>query len=394
MSLRSNDSLDLDFHPRESRPRRTYSIDLDDDSPTAALREGIHEAKEAVHQMGDVLDTPRMTPQRRSPVPKSDLGHGSDISHHTTESQVHHKKLPDFKRRFTSPRSKTDKNKEERKALRATEKLDNDDTSSLSSFSVSDEEDSVNKSESPHRKSEKKLNANHKPLQFTILSLPSEASTHNLEQTGNSEPVKGLQILDGLSICEDTTKPRKSKPHSSEIDDYVPKLDNRPVVRENDLFETPVIKKTSPTSSHAKTEEFESDHGRTSDQFSPSEDNLQPRTRKKVPRDHVSEDFVETKPPIHPETGKSTGVSSTTTPSQTELNASSEAQPLESKQTISLSLLPDDRPTLIQEVTKAREEARKWFSEVTQSDRERRELGRRLEELENELVRLRNVEDR
>nr|CAB3265830.1 early endosome antigen 1-like [Phallusia mammillata] len=57
------------------------------------------------------------------------------------------------------------------------------------------------------------------------------------------------------------------------------------------------------------------------------------------------------------------------------------------------SLLPDDRPTLVQEVTKAREEARKWFQEVTQSDREKRNMSRRLAELESELDRLQDIED-
>ena len=58
------------------------------------------------------------------------------------------------------------------------------------------------------------------------------------------------------------------------------------------------------------------------------------------------------------------------------------------------SLLPDDRPSLVHEVTKARAEAKKWFEEVTKSDRDKRDMKRRMKEMESELDRLRAVEEK
>merc|ERR1712183_102586 len=61
---------------------------------------------------------------------------------------------------------------------------------------------------------------------------------------------------------------------------------------------------------------------------------------------------------------------------------------LDLKNNLLPSLLPDDRPSLVHEVTVARAEAKKWFDEVTKSDRDKREMGRKMLELEDEVEQL------
>jgi len=484
LSLRSNDSVggvsDLNLHHRESsRPRRAYSFELEDgDSPTAALREGIHEAKEAVHQMGDVLDTPRMTPQRRrSPTPRLDLGGILGASPHATETtpsqtSKQSKNGKPYSKQESGEKRKKEKRKDTEKHLDAQNKISYSASSSVSS-------DSTLSHPSSEVDEEKCLKeTNEKPIQISLLSLPSENSTRTLEQTGGSRPPNmiakfessGSSMLSSSDESETLSAkaPKKMKTPKDAKISKIEKFEGSTSSMlsssdESEVLETKVSKKTK-TPENAKLSKAKQKRKKSK---TPQNEEMSVETNASSLGSPQVADLSEIDSPpvkletsvvaqIHPKTIASpltsevhktvderaehtasslASISSASTASQARisvdgkpierldsiaqtanpresskpakapeshpLNASSPESTLlglsstqEPFSTINMPLLPDDRPTLIQEVAKAREEARKWFTEVTESDRERRELGRRLEALENELIRLKNVEDR
>ena len=432
----------MDFHPRESsRPRRAYSFEFEEgDSPTAALREGIHEAKETVHQMGDVLDTPRMTPQRRrSPTPRIDLGSLLGSSPHPTETTPSQTSRQSENEKPPHKSVEGGDRKKEKAKEKTAEKLWGAKNESSYLSSSSESSDSTLSQKRLEAEEEKLVaQTDDKPLQFSILSLPSENSTRTMEQTGDSELNKPIRKAESsstsmFSSSDDSessstktlqkgdapklAKKSKKKSKSRKTPQKIQKLEETKadLLSSNlaDLSKTdgpPVNAKCSgvnqvysktdalPLTSHKleTPEQPSEDATSSSEGESLSSASSRSRTSLDGKPAQPSESFEQTKSQsetgsLKPEMTSEIHPLGTSLPESTWRGLTSSQEPFS---TLNLPLLPDDRPTLIQEVTKAREEARKWFTEVTQSDRDRRELSRRLEALENELVRLKNVEDR
>ena len=422
LSVRSNDSVgglgsDADFQRRVlSRPRRVYSFEYEDDSPTSALREGIHEAKETVHQMGDVLDTPRMTPQRRSPIPKMNLTGPVGSPPFPTTTSLQLSKPSDRNEPYTKPIKGYDKKRKVKsQSLENNGDVEGDASTSTSSSASFD---STISQQNSVLNEEKRLPTGTTPMEV-MRNFSSENSLRSVKQAATPGSPIVVESSDGASTSGsgESESPKTAKTTKKS---KVPK-------------ETKVSKKKNPTPS--KNETTKSNPYHLPNIFGASVtngDSLLSAEQGEVfdphPKDVTS---PVTAPPTEtidqhlaqfetlPELSQSrAGIVETPVeliPSFSQLGALGDSKPAEipaegdspetfvgeaaaSSQnpfsTVNMPLLPDDRPTLIQEVAKAREEARKWFSEVTQSDRERRELGRRLEELENELARLKNVEDR
>ena len=398
-SYRSSDSIghsspDVSPHRSSSRPRRAYSFEIEDDSPTSALREGIHEAKEAVHQMGDVLDTPRMTPRRRSPAPSGDYASKTNLKFPTTPTDANSFKDKVSPNQSSKKRGRLLKDESKRKLRSDDADTDDNDSTSMSSFSSLDNKNNEKDllKEGLHKNIDE-------PAQLTILSVPSDSNAQTMEETGTYEVSKGLESLDGPVPNENGTK---SKTSQHVVDKTHPLVEEFSVSATNvDLSEEQILinELLGVPLSHSTTAE----RGVSVD-YNPSKnlisfpgvtqpDNFTAKTTEllsnKLPDGGQSNDSS-LYPEVNSERTQISGNKSFENPNDADKNQQSR----NNDSSFNVSLLPDDRPTLIQEVAKAREEARKWFTEVTESDRERRELSRRLKELENELARLKNVENK
>ena len=375
-------------HREFSRPRRAYSYNIEDESPTTALREGIHEAKVAVNEMGDVLDTPRMTPRKRSPVPKG------GFSLKTLSASVEEGSRKNENKNVKSP-EKQKKSKSYRPHDGNSEDTFSNDSADDLSLPVSTSSNSpsaiLNQSKISQTSSQSSSKTPvDKHAQISILSLPSKNSTKTSEDSGERDVLRPEEISEHVNndttngifhqripdfdkfssddaIKEELVSPRKKSPNSNRL--------------------SPAI-----SSSRSSVEQDELENNECEAELSviknKSKQDFQPEILEKVDETKLKSS-PKTNVSFKPEVlQKLTDKSDAATPDH---QKTSTAEPIS---TANVHLLPDDRVTLMQEVTKAREEARKWFTEVTESDREKRQLGRRLETLENEMVRLKDIEDK
>ncbi|XP_076799576.1 uncharacterized protein LOC143444274 isoform X4 [Clavelina lepadiformis] len=517
ISNRSADSVDSDRNtslegsPRLGRRRKIFSLNHEEDTPTSALREGIEEAKQTVHQMGDVLDTPRISPARRSRVSTPERNVQETASHpaatqkhlDVTSSAGHNGSLQRSRKRsssssssnsFSDESSCTNHDEEDQtfgdaatpKSTKETSPIHDTfiDEASLSQHSQADVEIGHNHA---NMKADILLNNSALPLSTITFSHATENGiTHNernnLEQNELSRatiPLKNEVIAaenmfnpelpekhDIIKLGESADTPgvltseqgaeKKRRTSSSESVTPVAETVNQ---SQNDLMQ-----KVSEYSSSADVATLEMpDVGRNT--FSPNIEaitNVEPDeegffkypatkidsgvpvsadTKTASPLKITTE--VDSKMDNDPEVEKkltkplqssihallandkcrSSGkqrpvkerISSTSSsesdfidttdrsllhslPTKKESNLDENGKHLKQMPQIekspesTIGLLPDDRTVLMQEISKARDEARKWFAEVAQSDRDKRLLGRRLEALENELVRLKSIE--
>nr|XP_026693441.1 uncharacterized protein LOC104266398 [Ciona intestinalis] len=358
---RSVDSLNaskLNTEETENRkPRQRSESYQGDGQPTSALREGINEARQTVRDIGVELDTPRTSRGKLSPDARSRFS--SPFTSPTRE----------LKREDASPRKAESSPKLRRES----------DVDSVSSSS----ESSTEKVESDG------IGEQRKSGNISLVTLPSEnvtmAGNVHTDTDGHESAVD--VIPDGSKTVQDDTK--TLLPESSI---QIPIFEDRSVTsyasgrgrHASSSSERSVIN-DEPATSHKKSKSFLTSENESTSSSSVSNNSLE-----------KNDSEVEIKTPS--KQGKKKQISDPEAlevkPIKVESTVVQSSNNLTDASTVSAgSLLPDDRPTLIQEVTKAREEARKWFHEVTQSDRDKRQLDRRLGALESEISRLKTVED-
>lgn len=387
LTYRSGDSpgyssLDNDPTYKDTpRPRRTYSFNIDDESPTSALREGIKEAKVTVNEMGDVLDTPRMTPRKRSPIPKTELSLSPlSLPNLNKENKEKSRKRLQKQKKLKSDRSRNETSESD---------TSDDDTCSKSSLSTTSSSvvlksnlkpktETLNNSETP----------NNEHPHISVLSLPSQNNTKTPGGSKESESPKQA----GESSDSDQSSVKSKKATADLTNSFPPKSTQK---RSNGDENESSGSETSSLSSDSLLQDLvdqtigaKAKSGLPNEQISPTSI---PDVVEKIDETRLNSMPLSS---VHQKPDKNKQSASIGAESSTPETTKSLETSLESLPSNNISLLPDDRPTLIQEVTKARNEARKWFTEVTEADREKRELGRRLEALENELMRLKNVEDK
>ncbi|XP_078495078.1 uncharacterized protein LOC104266398 [Ciona intestinalis] len=361
LSSRSVDSLNaskLNIEETDNRkPRQRSESYQGDGQPTSALREGINEARQTVRDIGVELDTPRTSRGKLSPDARSRFS--SPFTSPTRELK---------REEYASPRKSESPPKLRRES----------DVDSVSSSSGSSTEKEESDGIGEHRKSGN----------ISLVTLPSE----NVTMAGNAHTdtdghESTLDVIpNGSKTVQDDTK--TLLPESSV---QIPIFEDRSVTsyasgrgrHASSSSERSVINDESSISIEKSKSSPTSENESTSSSISK---NTSSKTDSKIEIKTPSKQG-ENKQISDPEALETKPIKTEITPVQSSSNVTDAS-------TVSAgSLLPDDRPTLIQEVTKAREEARKWFHEVTQSDRDKRQLDRRLGALESEISRLKTVED-
>jgi len=465
ISDRSSRSVDPHVSPDPEvefgySPRLVSSLDSDvNDTPTSALREGIEDAKQTVHDMGDVLDTPRTAPVLRSPGSrqaenKSIASWGRSRSPSNAQEKGDKSSQDDLRTSTSIVRSpaailtphpnvkivetnlfddafslppRLPGNKADNSLDSRGDPEDLSENSGILPPDVSPLQPPIQLSES----SKEQLPGNKGPNELDSWASETADGLPKIKSASpGKEEVQNISQSSGLvGYSDDLSKDEKLSittlpSNNATLNETMPLAEIHP--RETSVMpKSPVSAGSAEfeTRKHRQSESDLSEHEADVSSSSSSDDGSTPSIVEKVSSDGAKEKGVcpevvterelpeEAQAQVFYDNGIKADAPGRHVHGQT-LPATKSLSPAQSTHAIKRQIppdsvspastadempaspLPDDLPTLIKEVARAREEARKWQEKVTQTDRDKRELGRRLVERESELARLQNVENK